>query len=128
MLRRLTQWTLAGWRRRRETAEQNLALHLLAQLAEPAPVRQLPPWHDVPQLDSTNACKDGRARCRECRLGGDCREQDRDERPAYAAGLTLPRDGQHTITVRLAHWARIDRLHQLRDELGWQPAFARGLP
>lgn len=62
------------------------------------------PWHDVPPRDETNACKDGRPRCRECRLGGDCRDSAPDQRPAYAAGRALPRPGRHDQHTVAARW------------------------
>lgn len=70
--------------------------------AEPAPV--LAEWHDVPPRDSSPPCKAGRPRCRECRLGGDCRQYATGELPVYAAGHPLPRDGRHSGPAAVARW------------------------
>jgi len=70
------------------------------------PAAELAAWHDVPPRDTGPACHAGRARCRECRLGGDCRSvgPDPDQRPAYAAGRALPRPGRHDVRQVLARW------------------------
>lgn len=93
----------------------------LAAITAELPVIARPPWHDVPPRDSSPPCENGRARCRECRLDGDCRDTTPGERTAYAAGHPLPAAGRHDVAVRVAAWKRRLRLAYLRQAVQLDP-------
>lgn len=130
------RWVAAGirWRAAAGRAARRAYYEgrdLLAALAAPVQTAPpLPPWRaappastlDQPTPQTQPVCPgcDSR-RCRHHREGEDCRTAGLDKRPAYAAGMPLPRPGRHTVDVRVAHWARIVHLHELRDRIGMRP-------
>lgn len=89
----------------------------------------LPPWRTAPPRNPNNphcpGC--GSTRCRHHREGEDCREAGAGQRPAYAAGRTLPMPGRHDVHRRAREWARSVRLAQLRETCLLAPRAMREL-
>lgn len=129
------------WLANRTTTDTGPAGDITTVLATAElPVIIRPPWRTAPAAGSPLGdngwpvpgaqprCPDPTCNARRCRHHRDGDSHEQVGRPAYAAGRPLPRDGRHSTTVRIAHWARIDRLHQLRDRMGIAPAKILVLP
>lgn len=114
---RAARWLAAGVRARRAARRDWKAGADLTTgwTTSATPTRELPPWHDVPPRDSSPACQAGRPRCRECRLGGDCRDNDPAERAAYW------RPAQKPLHLRVLP-ARLAHLRDLREAVRLAPA------
>jgi hypothetical protein len=129
----LPRWWAAGWRARRATRRAWKAgadlLAMTATITQELPT-MLPPWRtapppdsDAPQCPNCRNPKTGRGgtRCRPWREGRDCATEGAGERPVYAAGRALPRDGRHDRRVRIAAWIHTDHMRQLRHMVEVDP-------
>lgn len=116
----------ATWQRHAATLRgDDLATWWANVATQDTPIVTLPPWRTAPAPTGDSCPSCGGRRCRHHREGDDCTTAGHDSRPAYAAGLDLPRPGRHTPEVRIHHWAHILRLHELRDRMGIRPKVVR---
>lgn len=121
----------ARWRERyRAYATDDQVAQLGYDMAH-AVAAPVPPWRDAPAASGhrhlipggQSSCPScGGRRCRAWREGLDCRHEGATETTAYAAGRPLPRDGRHTVTVRLHAYRRRLRLAYLRQAVTLDPA------